>query len=305
MTFASDVFDSLADAMIEDIKLHASLSSARESDLRSKKNWEIMFRYINWCKRFGPIHPSKVLQTKELSSDTHFVKYKKILKTIKTRLEKAKSLEPFLSKRVFSKPYVVGSRSENADKDRLLNSENIYHLHLGSSLKNDVLRGYTGDLLFFTHHKQAVYFLGIGNHSDFDSQEWAQRAITNWPNSGLFSEVKSVSSPSYSETERAHLRKSGINVQVSLGGKSYFTATGGTSTAGLSVMDQSKVRYLLPQIKHVVMQLCQKRQMTANYVSHIAKRTIPNVILCWKINKGHLELVDKTTGVRLQDWFLR
>jgi len=305
VSFESSVFDSLVDAMIEDIKLHANLSTARELDLRAKKKWEIMFRYINWCKRFGPAHPAKVLQTKELPSDAYFAKYEKIIDIIRIRLERGLSLVPFLSQRVLEKPYVVQSRSENADKDRLLNSENIYHLHLGTSFRNDVLSGYSGDLLFFTHRKETAYLLGIGSHSDFDSQEWAQRAISNWPNTGMFTEIKGMRWPSYSETERAQLRKSGVSVVVNLGGKSYFSATGSTSTAGLSVSDQWKVKHLLPQIKNVVMQLCRKRQMTANYVTHIAKRTVTNVTLTWKVDKGHIELIDKTTGVRLQDWFLR
>jgi len=291
--------------MIEDMKLNAVLSSNREADLRGKPAWGIMFRYLNWCKRLGPSQPAQVMQAREIYYDNGYAKYRKVIDLIAARMERASSLGPFLSKRVLEKPYVVNSSSENADKDRLLNSEGIYHFHLGTSLRSEKLYGYTGDLLFVTYYNGKAYFLGIGNHNDFDSQEWAQRAISNWPNSGMFSEIKNMTFPSYSESERALLRKSGAATFVSLGGKSYFPATGSISTAGISAIDVKKIKTLITQIKYVVMELCNKREMTANYVTRIGQQTTSDVVLTWRIDKGHLEVVDKTSGVRLQEWFLR
>jgi len=112
------------------------------------------------------------------------------------------------------------------DRDLLLASWGIHHLHLSAEPFRNGFNRRTGDLLFVAFRERDAYILGVFQH--LEHENWAAEEIfavmaRNWPHAGLVSASRSTIglSQEYSDEARLKLREAGLNISLLVDGKVY------------------------------------------------------------------------------------
>lgn len=197
---------------------------------------ELVTRYVNWSLRFPAPRSRQVLKSKEFEANTARDKFAEPLGIILPAIETSQDLSRWLSRDVrFG--YVANSTPKSQDKDRLLNDWGVHHLHLETKPhpKDPRFVARTNEVLFVMFKGEAAYVLDIFLHQQWTSRRVVEIAVGNWPEAGLFSELRGVIRvrPDVDESGHEKLRRNGVMAPVSVNGK--FYVGGGYSRAGLSL----------------------------------------------------------------------
>jgi hypothetical protein len=108
----------------------------------------------------------------------------------------------------------------------MLNAQGIHHLHISTHVEPDGYVKRDGPLLFAVFKERAAYLIDIMGHGDWTRDHVLKVLAAEWPDEGIIHEIKGGEgfkviglSRNYTEAERAHLQKHGINTAVDIGGK--------------------------------------------------------------------------------------
>jgi hypothetical protein len=92
-------------------------------------------------------------------------------------------------------PHLSGTVQKDAGyDDMMLNDWVMHHLHLGTRAhpKNPAMMARTKELLFAMVDNDDIYFVAVGDHTDWTDQQLFETARTHWPH--LFHKLNSAPS---------------------------------------------------------------------------------------------------------------
>ena len=195
--------------------------------------------YFNWRGRFIPASPRKVHLAHEFLAGTQYAEHRSVTARIIRKMELGEDLTPHLSRgveEVYTPHSERTSRSGGRrDLDRLMADWAIHHLHLSLHMETHGFVTRSDDLLFGHFAGQDAYLIGIFPHGSWTLIDIAQIAVRNWPQAGIFHELKGsirLEQP-ISDDERPLLRNAGLSSLLEIDGRVYAPA--GQSTAGTPI----------------------------------------------------------------------
>lgn len=305
MKYHLTITEDIRNGMLNDFQKNSLVKVGAYKQLEQKPDHEILMRYINWVNRFGPLLPVQVRISNSTLKHPQHKKYKTCIEQIVKRLKDGNSLKPVLSTRVTKRSYVEDSKSDNADKDLLLNFDGIFHFHLGTKIENNELKGDVGDLLFVTTHKQVAYVLGIGTHNDFFTDLWVRVILSEWPEVEIMKRLNGITGSGFSESERENLRRSGMGNPIEVDGALYMSNTLGVTTSGMSILTVEKTRIFQRQLKNTLLAIPKNIDtIAATILKH--RDVLPKTLhLGARVNLGHIELIETKHNALFQEFFLR
>lgn len=252
-----------------------------------------MMIYENWRKRHIDPVPRRVHYSKTLLEHSKYKPCKAAILNHQSLFEKGGDFYPYLSRQVnkYKNILAKNSKSSSLDKDTLLNSWGIHHLHFSKQGG--------ADLLFLYLLKDDVYFLDIADHSKFIQQNLVEIIYTNWPHLLEPYELKGVmpSENSYTDEELEELAKSGVQSLLTIDKKAYYFHDI-ISTSGHPLSITNKVGSFFREIEQI-------RQAIKNHNFEIQDKEVKS--LCFSLEFGttmwncwNYKVIEKNIGFELQ-----
>jgi len=197
---------------------------------------DLVIVYLNWRGRFVAPVPRRVHWAPELVASTGYSTHRDVVNELAARLAAGDDVAPHLSRDVAvahtSQP--DGSRPRRRrDLDGLVAEWGIHHLHLSLDLEPDGFVSRTDDLLFVALQPADAYLIGVFPHGGaWTRRALAETCVRNWPEAGLFHEVRGVVglAGGSDEADRPALRAAGVTTLLEIDGRVWVPQ--GQSTAG-------------------------------------------------------------------------
>ena len=229
-----NVIDELQVVMTTDLR--AKMGPDPSGELGTMPLARLLITYYNWRARFVSTQPRQAHISSELAADAKYVEHQSAINAIVTKIESGADLTGHLSRGISNayQPSTARPAKHGPRKDLdLLQSEwSIHHLHLSTTIEGDGFVSRTEDLLFAIFQPDDAYLLGVFPHGAWTNTELVEAAVRNWPNAGLFHELRGaigLANP-IPPQDRPRLRSAGVTTMVEVDGKVY--APPGQTTAG-------------------------------------------------------------------------
>jgi len=229
-------------------------------ELAVKTPAELLIIFWNWQSRLVSAEPRRVYQAKPLlqralATDTAC---QSALRAIISKLEDGIDVTPHLSRSIRHGfiPHKPSRKWRRPDLDLMLNDWGIHHLHLSMTLEEDGFTTRTGPLLFAMFRPGAAYLIDIIEHGGWTRDEVFKTVVDEWPDHGLFWELKGVTPPKepLTEQQRKNLRNNRYSSYFCFGDKTYMPA-GGLMTNGVSMRTTMRVQQFFRKLKFFTKQI--------------------------------------------------
>jgi len=265
---------------------------------------DALFVYRNWRQRFIGPGSREVFYSKELKNNPSFKNnnFRKVIEKIEYKLKNYDDLTPFLSKGIADHPIVIPNNPNNEkDRDLLLNSFGIHHLHLGSGFENKEKFGISflkrgNELLIAYVQKDKVYFIDILEHDVFPYEKKIFTIMqNNWPELLKPFEMEYLIDiqPKPTNNEMKDLVKLHINAAVEINNKFYSFGT--QTMNGYNTNGRFDIISFIKQINQdVVLIEGEKNKIKSELIKKI-KKNIENLDLHIVIKNGLFFYVEEQT----------
>lgn len=183
---------------------------------------DALITYCELQRRLIPAAPRRVLKPIGFSCPTDQIAG---LQALEAKITKGDDLRPHLHRAL----------KDLLSQDQMLNEWGIHHFHLGTTLESDGFVTRTGPLLYARVTVEAVFFIWVRNHGEWENEDLLQVLHDNWPDSlaAFKSPGIALEMPQASAAERKEFRKVGINSFVQVTDGSIYCPPGiGMTLAG-------------------------------------------------------------------------
>lgn len=222
--------------------------------LETKDAHELSIIFLNQQSRLVPATPRKVLQSTSVKNNQLAAEQQGALEAIISDIEAGRSLKKYLSRSIKIAtvlPSENPSSKHRPDLDLMLNAWGIHHLHLSTSVDNDVFVPRTRQLLFVVFNPDNAYLLDVKPHGCWNSKHFIEILVREFPESDTFNIVKGTIglAQEYDDDDIANLRKKFINSMFMVDGKVVQPRPGMVST-GTTIQATREVDMLLKAIEN-------------------------------------------------------
>jgi hypothetical protein len=212
----------------------------------------LLIAYGNWRSRQVPLRPRSVHRSPELQSSAKATEHKAAFDTIITEIESGADLTPHLSSAIeyaHDAEAKRRGRQRRRDRDRLLASWGVHHLHLSTTVRPDGFVERTRDLLFVIFAPDDAYLIGIYPHGSWAIKDMAATIVRNWPGVSSLHRLPSmqITGPEPTDDERLELHEAGVTVGIEVDGTAYMPL--GQTTAGTAVGVTQSVNALMHTLR--------------------------------------------------------
>jgi hypothetical protein len=264
--------DTIPDSVLPNLPYDRS-DPATEAALTGMHPAAVLCLYLNWRSRLIPNQPRRVAQSRAFLENPIVIAQAGAIAQIVEDIERGVDLTRYLSRRVttgFTLPPKPGAKNltKLQHLDLLLNEWGVHHLHISTTAEPDGFVKRDDALIFAMFRPETAYLLDIGTHSDFVDQRLAEIAIKNWPDAGLFLEIKDIQlrgGVPYSPGERKQLRSAGIFSLIPVGDKVY-APLGGISSAGTSTQASLLTNHIIRTLRAFEEEVSAKPSETADLI---------------------------------------
>ena len=211
---------------------------------------ELVSRFLMWRERLVHPHPRNVHKSPQLFRHPIYETRREDIHRLFAKVAVGHDIGAHLSRNIRFRFETPDSGNKGRrDIDGLLNDWSIHHLHLSHSieLKGSVERG--KHILGVIFRQDDAYFIDIIDHNEWAEQRLVEIAVKNWPNAGLFRELKGMlGGDNDTSQERAKLREVGLPSPIMIDGRSYISANSTISTALIPMQVTRQAGRLLRQM---------------------------------------------------------
>jgi hypothetical protein len=221
-----------------------------ESAVANFEIGELLARFLMWRERLVHPHPRSVHKSPQLFRHPIYEARREDIHRLFAKVVVGQDIGAHLSRNIqFGYVTPASGKKGGRDIDGLLNDWSIHHLHLSHAIEGDGFVERGKQVLAVIFRQDDAYFIDIIDHGEWAEQRLVEIAVANWPNAGLFIELKGLlGGDSYTSKERARLREVGMPSPVMIQGRPYIPANGMISTALIPVRVTVQAGRLLRQL---------------------------------------------------------
>ena len=185
----------------------------------------VIYQFCVLYKRLIHNHPRKIYYADTFVRPTDD-RYAAGLDALEAKIRNGENVNPHLSRTTKRINY----------KDGMLFDWNIYHFHLGVDMEDDNYSGRTGDVLYAYVEEDAMYFLAIAPHGQWEDKQLLEIIVRNWEELlSIYAIDADIEKPFDSKEDIKMFREGNINSMIKLSnGKTYISMGGGFMTNGFS-----------------------------------------------------------------------
>jgi hypothetical protein len=242
----------LVDSLERVIRLHVleALGDDPTMDLRTMPLAGLLHVYGTWRSRFVPQRPRTVHSSDALLAGNHPAYLGPGLGAVLHDLAVGGDLRRYLPtgiETVYDPRARFGNLARHPprrrqDRDLLLSSWGIHHLHLsaGPHRTKPHFSGRTDDVLFVAFRGDDAYLIDLVPHqANWAALSILETIVRNWPNAGIIGQPLadvSMTQPNWSDDDALELREAGVGGPVEIDGKVWFPIGQATDGSPLEVM---------------------------------------------------------------------
>lgn len=200
----------------------------------------VIYQFCVLYKRLIHNHPRKIYYADTFVRPTDD-RYAAGLDALEAKIRNGENVNPHLSRTTKRINY----------KDGILFDWNIYHFHLGVDIEDDNYSGRTGDVLYAYVEENAMYFLAIAPHGQWEDKQLLEIIVRNWEELlSIYAIDADIEKPFDSKEDIKMFREGNINSMIKLSnGKTYISMGGGFMTNGFSASARFSQSYIMRFVK--------------------------------------------------------
>lgn len=200
----------------------------------------VIYQFCVLYKRLIHNHPRKIYYADTFVRPTDD-RYAAGLDALEAKIRNGENVNPHLSRTTKRINY----------KDGILFDWNIYHFHLGVDIEDDNYSGRTGDVLYAYVEEDAMYFLAIAPHGQWEDKQLLEIIVRNWEELlSIYAIDADIEKPFDSKEDIKMFREGNINSMIKLSnGKTYISMGGGFMTNGFSASARFSQSYIMRFVK--------------------------------------------------------
>lgn len=191
---------------------------------------ELLIRWLNWTRRMLPQAPRQVLQSNEFAANPVAQTRRADIQAFVADIQSGADLTKYLSRRV-KHGYVNTSGIKphrRKDLDLMLSAWGVHHLHFSQDVESDGFVNQKRPIIFAVFRRDRAFLIDVMNHGDWSRDHVVRVMVNNWPDEGLFYELRGIHglSRSVTDEERKNIRNSFVNAAIEIGDKVYMPGRG-------------------------------------------------------------------------------